>query len=532
MKEQENSPKTDETADLTKEQETKILFSLRSEAFSFVPDKLLAIFKACHIDPSIDGKSEKTLRTALQGFKFIPNELPLIEKATGTFDPLKDNDNLTLTIKVRNEGGKIVPDIESKVYQETGAKKHFSFSAFLKSHWLPLAEGTAAVALTLSAAAAVLANSGTNAVAASGTYITVSVTPASYLAADEAPEAEDTLPGDVNNYEPSWSFLADSNNVVSSYSCDNYSATLALRNFEPSFASKPAYEAVSDLVTPAHVNGYLETKNQTAKNVINITALSTDSSYGTSYGAAYQSALDDALTESSNKIYAGVNFSVATIASDYLKGLSKDEASTIVGLYSSFQNLDSKYALTLDELKKGDSGVLSALDSAVDAGEEAKLSDKGLIAFKEGLSESYRFYLNSEKTSYTAQQIEGMRQELIDDVPSIPWLCGNHLADLLQNDAYFIMGDDLGFSEDKDSPWYLYAQIRDYILKTRTASADSYVNYLSEIKDLAKSGKESTGYLPDNGQEGIDDGGHIPGDGPNANDWGKGGGEWHGPENG
>jgi hypothetical protein len=380
------------------------------------------------------------------------------------------------------------------------------------------------VALTLSAVAAILANSGTSPVAASGTYITVSVTPASYMA------AEDTLSGDVNNYEPSWSFLANSHNLVSSYSCDNYSATLALKNFEPSFTSKPAYRAVSDLITPAHVNGYLETKDQTAKNVINITVLSTDSSYGVSYASAYQSALDDALTESSNKIYAVVNFSVATIASDYLKGLSEDEASVIVSLYSSFQDLDSECALTLDELKKGDFAVLSALDSAVNAGEETKLSDKGLIAFKEGLSDSYRFYLDNDTSAYTAQQIAGMRRELIDDVASIPWLYGGRLADLLQNDAYFIMGDGLGFSQDKDSPWYLYAQIRDYILKTKTASADSYIQYLSEVKKLADSGKESTGYLPDDGQEGIDNGGHIPGDGPNANTWGDGGGEWHGPE--
>jgi hypothetical protein len=250
MKEHENSPKTDETPDLTKEQEAKILFSLRNEASRFVPDRLLAIFKACQIDPAIDEKSEKTLIAALQSSKFAPNALPLIEKATGTFDPLRDNENLTLTVKVRNEGGEIVPNIEDKVYRETGVKKHFSFSAFLRSHWLPLVGGTAAVALTLSAVAAVLANSGASTVAASGTYITVSVTPASHSAADEAYDAEDALSGDVNNYEPSWSFLADSHNLVSSYSCDNYSATLALKNFKPSFTAKPAYEAVSDTSKP------------------------------------------------------------------------------------------------------------------------------------------------------------------------------------------------------------------------------------------------------------------------------------------
>ncbi len=529
MKRPENSPKTDETAELTPEQEAKILFSLRSEASSFVPDKLLDALKACHVETSLDEKSEKAIVMALQESKFAPNELPFIEKATGAFDPLKDKENFALTVKVRNEGAEIVPNVEDKIYKETGVKKHFSFASFLKSHWLPLASGTAALALTISAVAVVLSSSSSAAI--NGTYITVSLVPASH-AVTSACEDEETFSSKVNNYEPSWSFSADSQNVISAYSCDNHSATLALKNYEPAFASKKAYEAISDLVTPAHINGYLETKDPEAKNVINITATSTDSAYGNTYSSAYESALDAALTKSSNKIYAVINFAVISIDKESLRGLSAKMAGTVASLYSSFHGLKAKDAVTLRELKESNSEVLTTLEAAVNAGKEAKLSGKGLAAFKAGLAKSYHLYRHNETPAYTASQIEEMRHELINDVSAVPWFCESRsqLEGLLQNDAYFIMDDDLGFSEDQDSSWYLYAQIRDYILKTKTMGTDSYVQYLNEVKALAANGKESTGYLPDNSQEDIDNGGHLPGDGPaNGEDWGEGGGEWHGP---
>jgi hypothetical protein len=66
---------------------------------------------------------------ALEGetSSFVPNDLGAVKKATGTYNPYLDQEALATQEKIHNEGAEVVPNVEKKVYEETGAKKHFSF---------------------------------------------------------------------------------------------------------------------------------------------------------------------------------------------------------------------------------------------------------------------------------------------------------------------------------------------------------------------------------------------------------------------
>src|SRR5574344_1429749 len=75
----------------------------------------------------------------LEADSFVPNDLSAIEKATGTYNPFKEREDLTITEKFHNEGQAMVPNLENAVLQKVGVKKSFSFSRWIKSHAVAVA---------------------------------------------------------------------------------------------------------------------------------------------------------------------------------------------------------------------------------------------------------------------------------------------------------------------------------------------------------------------------------------------------------
>src|SRR5574344_2147252 len=75
----------------------------------------------------------------LEADSFVPNDLSAIEKATGTYNPFKEREDLTITEKFHNEGSAMVPNLEDSVLKKVGVKKSFSFSRWAKRHAVALA---------------------------------------------------------------------------------------------------------------------------------------------------------------------------------------------------------------------------------------------------------------------------------------------------------------------------------------------------------------------------------------------------------
>ncbi len=508
---------------LAEKEEAELLSLLRGEAYAFIPDRLSSVLRSCGVIGSDGQNGEKNeIIAAIRGEPFAPNLLPSIEKEIGIFDPFRNHYAIALTEKMRNEGRDIVPNVKKQVYERTGLRPRFSLRHPLDGRLIAFGLlGTIGLGL---GSAALLSGLSAEPVAAS--YITVSVTPASFAAVESESQSSSSgfSPNAINGFQPSWGFAADETNIVTSFSYANRSAWLALQSGTFAPVGKNACEAIPDLIPPAHANGYLETDDKTKRNIIRISVFTTDDSYEAKYSANYAEALDAALRSADNRIYARIYFSAQAIDGRNLRGFAK-EPGLPIGLYSAFCDNDGSVGLTLEEIEEGKMDVLRPLRDAVDAGQRAKLSDMALRGLKRGLAESYRLYLNPTKPNATEEEVAAWRAELKEASGSIPWLRGDDALSLIDQDAYYIMGGDIGFGGTET--WGLYAKIRDYVLKKRTADQTSYIAYLKEIGELAEKGQESTGYLPD-APTGIDMGGHSPGGGPNAGDWGEGGGEWMG----
>src|SRR5574344_1706012 len=309
MKESNNLKQTEPSTSLpevTPEEEKKIVSSLKSESFSFVPDQLGAIMARCHIDNAVAPEEEKEMKgllkeeaasfvpdklqdvmkaagisnavsekeeedliKALEGETkaFVPNDLGAVKKATGTYNPYLDQEALATQEKLHNEGADVVPNVEDKVYKETGAKKHFSFGAYFKKHWIPLTSGVAVAAAAI-AVIAIVPNL-VKQTSASTTYVSVTITPASSLLTttgvsglvsttlDEA-DAQAGTSYSLNRYTPSWSFVADAANLVkaSTFTPMNYSGKLLESNYNLSIAEGiTAYEATAKLIPPSYQGG-------------------------------------------------------------------------------------------------------------------------------------------------------------------------------------------------------------------------------------------------------------------------------------
>lgn len=521
MKESNNLNKTEQDLssekEVTPEEEKAILSSLKMEASSFVPDKLESVMKATAKEEPLSQQDQEEIVKALEGEgqAFVPNDLAAIQKATGTYNPYYSQEDLAVKEKVKNEGTDVVPDVEKDVFEKTGAKKHFSF----KKHWVAWASGTLVAAASI--ATIVVLSSKTAASLASGTYVSVTMQPASSVSLNtSALLAYSTA--NVNTNCPSWSFVADQSNYVSALTPDNYSAKLV----DYSLSQKSlAYAVTSDLVSHSYNKGYLETIDPSLRNKIVINVYSTDANYGTNNSAKFKDAINSSLTN--NHIYADVTFNVVDISSD-LANVKQEEAQDIIDVYNSFsesvsfKDLESDYA----------DGVVPALHTILKSAGTAQLSPLALKAFKEGLLLSYLAYQKQGKPSITAAEASDLRDVLIAN-PGLPWAnFENHNAVIngLKKDAYYVIGDSIaGNDTDHKFHWPEFAKLRSYLLCTRESNTKDYLTFLGEVQALADLSQNATGYIADGYNNARpDDGKHQHGDGPNNHEgWGEGGGEWH-----
>jgi hypothetical protein len=567
MKEQDSLKQTESTTPLPevkKEEEEAMLASLKSESISFVPDQLEAIMARCHLEASVDPQNEKEVTSALQmeassfvpdklqdimkacgvsnemsakdqeevvralegeTSRFVPNSLGAVKKTTGTYNPYLDQGALAAQEKIHNEGANVVPDVEAKIYQETGVKKHFSFGEYFRKHWIALSSGVAVAAAAI-AVIAIVPNLAKQ-TSAGSTYISVTVTPASAIATTGMSGLQTAYDaatlGSANTYTPSWSYIADSNNVVNTFASDNYSAKLVGATI-PDKTS--AYDAAAALVTPSYNHGYLETKSTEYKNVISVQVYSSDSTYASKYESNFQSSLNAALL--TKKIYATINFSVSDVSSS-LSGLSDDEARSITRVSAALHE-----GITLDNVKKMPSEILKEMTTVIDDLEVAPLSSKALDAIKEGLAISYNdYYLKKPAATMSAAQFAQKQKEIIADAGALDWANNGNLDNVkngLANNAYYVVGDSIQSANGR--VWNTFQELRSYILAVSAESDDTYLNLLQGVDDLAKTVLTQNGALPDTGKP--DAGGHDHGDGPtqNPDGWGNGGGDFHGPGGG
>jgi VIT1/CCC1 family predicted Fe2+/Mn2+ transporter len=527
--------KTQPQEALKPEEEKAIVTSLKEEASAFVPDKLQDIMKACGLDNAMSAEEQEEIVNALEGEgqAFVPHDLGAVKKATGTYNPYLDQDSLATQEKLHNEGAKVVPDVSAKVYQETGAKKHFSLAAYFKKHWIPLTSGFAVAAAAI--AVVVVVPNVAKQTSASGTYVSVTITPASALATTTTSGllSPTSITYDINKNTPSWSFLADANNTVknSSFTPTNLSGSLLETKYQLSskiVSGIQAYEAVAKLVGPSYEGGYLQNiqqNNAPVNNGITINIYSTDASYASKYQSDYQTSLNSALT--SSQVYASVTFNTINV-SDELLGVGDDEGKTILHLYSNLSTINSDVTLAL--LKKKDASVLSKVESILNQAAEVQVTARGLEALKQGLA----YFLVGRSSALTAAQVSDLRGDIAYNFRALPW-CYTENSSLvltgIHNDGYYLVGDAI-LGTDSRMVWDEFKKVRDYLISKANASTDDALSLLAKTEELVT---ESTGYaMPDGyNQEKPDDGHHEHGE-PGQGDWhggigdfGPGGGQPH-----
>ncbi|MCH3909648.1 MAG: hypothetical protein LKE31_04665 [Bacilli bacterium] len=536
MKESDNLKKSKSSSqplpEVSEKEEKEMLASIRLEACSFVPDKLLDIMKRCGLYEEVNEEDEKEVLLSLnkESESFLPNSLGSIKKATGTYNPYLGQDELAINEKVKNEGQEIVPDVSKKVYAETGTRKRFSF----KKHWVSL---TSAL-LVMSASIAVVVVASTQGLfdnSVSGSFISMTITPASYAynknksgSVQSAYGSANVSGGEINNNMPSWSFIADSSNIVqpSKIFTDNYSAKLV--DFSISEATT-SFEVAKSIVPSSFKKGYLETKSKQIKNVITITVFSSDSSYYDKYYESYQTSLSEALT--SNKIYSDIEFNCVDL-SKMADKLNDNSAPQLLRIYKGL-NVDGRQ-FTISELEKIPTKILDKIETVLSSLSTAKLSMRSIDSIREGLSMSLGYYNNYfTLSSLSEDEADTLKEDLIAHAGGLPWGKGgisdnrDAIKDGLENKAYYFLSDRIGGS-DGGKEWKEYVKLREYYMSETTRSLNSYLDVLDDMNELLDKSSKGTGYLPDGiGGEMPDPGNHDHGDGPDSPSWGDGGiGSW------
>lgn len=514
MKESDNLSKTESIEalpEVSPEEEKEILTSLKLEAAHFIPDQLLSIMKACGLAAEITPDDENIVR-ALEGESqaFVPHDLGAVKKATGTFNPYLDQEALATQEKLHNEGAEIVPNVEKKVYAETGAKKHFSFVDYFHKHWIGLTSGVAVAAAAL--AVIIVVPNVTNQTVASGTYVAMTITPASYAASRTGSLSaySSSSVSYYNQYQPSWEFSADTSNILTKdVTPVNYSAKLVGATIT---SGTKASEAAAKLISPSYSNGYLQNIDRTTYNQITITVLSTDANYGSKYSDEYKKALNTALSD--NQVYAQVQMNVVSL-SDSLKGVDSSTAAKIVRLYAEMNPVNS--AVTLDALKAKKAEYLTAVSDVLNAASTAAITPRGLTALKEGLALTL---IGVDPKSVPAKSdYETMRRTLIDHAGALPWGSNTQRETIqrnLSNDAYYVVGDSIAGTDTTIYEWQCFTKIRSYIISHADTTAEM-VSLLGKVKDLVNALTMPDGY---GGNERPDQGGHPHGQ-PGDN-WGGG----------
>lgn len=514
-------------AKVTPEDEKEITTRLKDEAATFVPDLLPKIMMACGLDNSMAPEDEKEVLSALgaDSTAFVPNTLTSVKRNTGTYNPQLDQAALATQEKIHNEGEEIVPDVEKKVYEKTGAKKHFSFREFFQRHWLPLTSGFAAAAAAV-AVVIIVPRALATPVSASGTYVSVTITPASSLIKTNTGSGinYEVVPTSysLNKYTPTWGYFADGKNTVnaSTFAPQNYSAKLLDSVVTPSLTSGlTADKVAAQLVAPSYQNGYLQNiqyNNDPVYNQISIEVYSSDASYSSTYQAAYKDTLNSALLE--NKVYADVIFTVTDLSNE-LSSYSTDEAQKIMVLYSGINAvLDSTEKLPLSTFEKLDTRVIDALTDVVSHASKAQLTNRGLVAVKQGLA----LAIKGDTSTMSDSDYEAWKKNMSEPVNArqLPWFNGSNLDTIvkgLQNEGYYLVGDKICGS-DSNATLGKFQQVRNYLISKRTTTASDFVSLLNKTTGLIDSGEMPDGY---NGEE-PDNGHHDPGQRPGG-DWPGGG---------
>ena len=512
--------------------EKEVTSHLKEEAASFVPDKLQDIMKACGLDSTVSSEDEEALVSALEGdsLSFVPNQLGAVKKATGTYNPYLDQAALATQEKLHNEGAEVVPNVEDKVFQQTGVKKHFSFRNYFKKHWIPLTSGFAVAAAAV--AVIVIVPNAVKQTSASGTYVAVTITPASSLLTTASPSylysGSTSTSYSINKYTPSWSYFADADNLVNTatFTPRNYSAKLLDANLSLS-GNLSASKTAASLVTPSYQYGYLQNvqaNNMPIYNNITIDVYSTDASYASKYESDYKTALASQLEN--NKIYANVAFNVTSI-SDELLGVSTDKAQTLLDVCTAVNSvLDADHQISLSSLKKKDDAIINQMNEVLTSASSAQLTPRALTAIKEGLG----LVVSGVETDLSEQEYQQEKTMLISSyAQALPWCNGNLNIEKikygLQNEGYYLVGDSIKGTDD-GMAWKMFKELRNYIIAKEATSTDSLVTLLKKTTSLIQDNAMPDGY----NQERPDNGGHDHGD-PGPGDWHGGIGNF-GPDGG
>lgn len=529
MKEQENSQKNINEA-LSPKEEKEIIEKLRLEANSFVPDLLLNIMSLCGTNVEIPDDKDiiSTFKDEAKGF--TPSVLAEVEKATGTFNPIKNQDEMALTMRVHNEGVDLVPDVQEEVYSTLGHRKPRRTPFFQKKTLLPIGLSLAAVAIAIPVIV-ISQKPGTTVDATGSSFVSVSFTPASKLAQG----ASATGGGEtVNNYVPSWSYEADSENIVkaATFAPNNYSANLVGYSFS-SASKEKSWDLAAGLIAPTYEKGYLETIDKNQYNGISISVVSSISSYADSFAENYQTSINEALKQKG--IYAKISFSVSEESSSTQTNSSAEEMSSakklaIAKIYEAFNR-----EVSLDDLDANlDEEVATSFSTIISDSALAPVTTRGQQALWDGLQLLYTHYITQdENLPMTKDEYDNFLNFLKSKPGALPWGSNEtnpHIAEeLSQSDfeSYFVVGDII--SDDTYNPvWNAFKTIRDYILIKNTQTKESTLTFLSSVESRVKRSQSDDYALPDGtNQERPDDGKHGHGDGHKDPDWGEGGGHWN-----
>ena len=509
--------------ELSPAEEKEILSSIKAEASSFVPDKLLSVLKACGIESEATEEDEAFVLGMLKENSFVPNDKAAVEKATGVAPEMR-KDEKVLTRRMRREANAFVPNKKREIYGKTGLKEHFSFARFMKKNWAFVGVGAAAIAGISIGTSAYFNNRAIGNAASS--YINVSITPSTYEAQPPMRGYEGTSEAQANNYKPAWGIAADKQNVVTEVMANNYSANLVAISSD-NLLEKSAYQAVANLINPCYEKGYLEAVDKQSPNTITIDIVSTIDNYADVYEDHFKDALNDALQK--DRVYANVQFNVfkidTLVRSDHLK------MAKISKIYSTFdREVDPKVIADYNE------DTVNNLDAAINSAALARLSETGLKHLTDGIKETF-LSLTGERqitSSLTEQQFIDKRNELISQAWRLRQYFGTEdiekLIGFLTDESGAIYVSDLNKFMMDENPMLkdAYRDVRNYILAKATETEEDYNNFLMSVSKHAESAQKSTGYFPDVSK--VDPGIWSHGEGWCDDGWGPGGwGHWWRP---
>ena len=483
--------------------------------------------KACRGKKSI-GEKEIISLIQKEASSFVPNDLTAIEKATGTFNPFKERDDLTITEIFHNEGADIVPNLQNKIMAKAGVKKSFSFNRFVRNHLTAIVLSGLVVVGGITAGFFVSGSDTASLGAADGTLVSVSFQSASSYYSDDEGVNYSYNNREINNYIPTFTFQVQNEDNLAlkdTLSPCNYSASLISQSQTTAFTSltnekAPAF--LSRLIKPTYDQGYLEAVDATRANNITITVISSMKDYLSTYQNDYLSSINETLSDSKYNIntYAKVKFVDASSTFAKLSNVGKEKARQIALAYWLY-DVNGTANLNADSLYDEDDGVLASLIGAASAIRKAPLSPMAMNNAISGTAKAYSNYKNG--VAALPGDMKELKNKMVEYSSFLPWASTQRETikqSLLTNSYYLVADDDI----DKELPSYTenmrvhdgatslsyFFHVRDKIISGLDYS--SLTNLLNEVKTTATS---SSCPFPDgfSGEMTKDCGGHHPGEG-------------------